>query len=158
MSGGQEQPAASRLTAVKFEGTPWSTAVCWNCGTESPGGTDTECPAPDCRRPLVPPALLVVFPDGQVEVQPGDRAALGRHGPHSRLFEAYPNVSRRHVVLGVDADGRAWIEPLRTSNGTFVNGDEVSPVQRTLDDDDTVRLAGDVEGTVTIFAGRRRDP
>lgn len=157
MSGGDEQPAASRLTAVRFEGTPWSTAVCWNCGTESSDETDAECSAPGCGRPLVPPALLVVFPNGQVEVRPGDQAALGRHGPYSRLFQPYPNVSRRHAVLGVDADGRAWIEPLRTSNGTFVNDDEVPPGHRTLHDDDTVRLAGDAEGTVTIFAGRRQE-
>ncbi|MEV6797538.1 FHA domain-containing protein [Micromonospora rifamycinica] len=129
--------------------------TCWNCGTPPASQTSTECLDPDCRRPLTPPAMLVVFTYGQVEIAPGGQAELGRHGAYGRLFRSYPNVSRRHAVLGVDPDGRAWVSPVPTPNGTFVNGDEIGPVQRSLASGDRIRLARDAEGTVTLFPRQR---
>ncbi|MEU1884030.1 FHA domain-containing protein [Micromonospora rifamycinica] len=134
-------------------GVPVTT--CWNCGTPPASETSTECLAPDCRRPLTPPAMLVVFAYGQVEIAPGGQAELGRHGAYGRLFRSYPNVSRRHAVLGVDPDGRAWVTPAHTPNGTFVNGDEIPAAQRSLASGDRIRLARDAEGTVTLFPRQR---
>jgi hypothetical protein len=131
---------------------PWSLDVCWHCRTPSPHPDNRSCLRPECRRSLTPPALHVRFRDGEVELDPGERAELGRHGPHGRTFRGFPNVSRRHAVLGVDADGRAWVEPLRTPNGTFLNGAELpESVGRTLLSGDTVRLALHAEGTVTLY-------
>ncbi|WFE62981.1 FHA domain-containing protein [Micromonospora sp. WMMD714] len=129
--------------------------ACWNCGTPPASPTSTECLAPDCRRPLTPPGMLVVFAYGQVEIAPGGQVELGRDGTDRRLFRSYPNVSRRHAVLGVDPDGRAWITPVPTPNGTFVNGDEIPAVQRFLASGDRIRLALDAEGTVTLFPRQR---
>ncbi|WP_428966173.1 FHA domain-containing protein [Micromonospora fluostatini] len=131
-------------------------ATCWNCGSPPANETNTECLNPDCRRSLTPPALFVVFEYGQVEVEPGGRAELGRQGPYGRLFRPYPNVSRRHAVVGVEPDGTAWIEPFATPNGTFVNGEEVEPVRRPLTAGDRVRLARDAEGTVRLPSNRQR--
>lgn len=127
-------------------------APCWNCGTAPAHPDNTECLNPDCRRSLTPPAMLVRFRDGQVEVDPGARAELGRHGRHARLFRPFPNVSRRHAVVGVDPDGRAWIEPIPTPNGTFIDSREIQPsVRRPLRTGHVVRFALHAEGTVTVF-------
>jgi hypothetical protein len=135
-----------------LDGEPWSTAVCWNCGTPSANAQNTECLNPQCRRPLVPPALHIRFETGEVQLEPGTRTELGRQGPHSRVFESYPNVSRRHAVVGVEWDGRAWIEPVPTPNGTFVNGTEIPESSRyPLRNRDTVRLARDATGHIRVY-------
>ncbi|WP_309111931.1 FHA domain-containing protein [Saccharothrix sp.] len=143
------------VVAAPAEGVPrepWSLEVCWHCGTPSPHPDNRSCLRPDCRSSLTPPALHVRFRDGEVQLDPGGRAELGRQGPHARAFRGFPNVSRRHAVLGVDPDGRAWIEPLPTPNGTFLNGAELpESVGKTLHSGDTVRLALHAEGTVTLY-------
>ncbi|TCO52920.1 FHA domain-containing protein [Actinocrispum wychmicini] len=131
----------------------WSTEVCWRCGTFSPHRDNRTCLAPDCGRSLTPPALHIRFQDGEVDVEPGESVELGRHGVHGRVFRGFPNVSRRHAVVGVDDDRRAWVKPLPdVTNGTFVNKIEVFvPDDKTLVSGDTVRLARDAEGTVTLY-------
>ena len=132
---------------------PWPprSTACWHCGTEPPpDAANTECLR--CHKLLEPPAMLVRFPGGQVEVRPGERAELGRVGRYARLFRAFPNVSRRHAVLIAEPDGSAWIEPVPTPNGTFVDGQEIRPADRIrLRDRQRIRLARHAEGTVTLF-------
>ncbi len=131
----------------------WTTAECWLCGTPSRAAGNTECLNPACRRSLIPPALLMRFRDGNVELRAGQRAELGRQGPYSRLFRAFGNVSRRHCVVGVDADGRAWIEAMPTANGTFLNEGEIAEsLSLTLQTGDAVRLALHAAGTVTLYS------
>lgn len=126
---------------------------CWNCGTETHALSGTVCGSPECRRPLNPPALVLRFAYGQIEVNPGERAELGRVGPHAGVFRSFPNVSRWHAVVGVDPDGGAWIKPLPTPNGTFIGGKEIpSDVRHPLKHDDRVRLALFAEGTATVYA------
>jgi hypothetical protein len=145
------EPADVR-DGVGPERESWTAAVCWRCDTPSPNPTNTECLNPDCRRALTPPALYIRFRDGEVELARGERAELGRHGPHARLFRAYTNVSRRHAVVGVETGGRAFLEPLPTPNGTFVNGKEIAqPASLTLFTGDAVRFALHAEGTVTLY-------
>jgi FHA domain len=130
----------------------WDRISCWHCGAMPPDETNTECLNPDCRRPLTPPALLLRFTHGEIEVDLGTRTDLGRLGPHSRVFRTYPNVSRRHAVVGVDSDGRAWIEPLRTPNGTFLDGDEIpAEVRHPLRTGHQMRLALHAEGTAIVY-------
>ncbi|PRX17243.1 FHA domain-containing protein [Actinoplanes italicus] len=138
------------------EPEPEDTALsCWNCGTEVPHPSNVECLEPACRRPLTPPALVIRFADGQVEVARGTRAELGRSGRYVGLFRAYPNVSRRHAVVGADPDGRAWIEPVPTPNGTFLDGSELPASERTpLRSNTRVRFALHAEGTVTVHSRR----
>jgi hypothetical protein len=137
-------------------GEPWTTAVCWNCGTPSPNLSNDVCLNPACRRSLVPPALVVTFQDGQLELQRGDTLMLGRLGRHADKFLSYPNVSREHACIGVEADGRAWVKPRPVVNGTFVNEREVDPDrQHDLRNQDTLRLGRDCKGTVRVFAFER---
>ena len=133
--------------------TGWSTAECWRCGTQSPNSANVECLRPDCRRSLTPPAMHIHFPTGEVEVQPGDSVNLGRQGPHGRVFRDHPNISRRHAAVGVGDDGRAWILPFATSNGTFVNDQEIpDALNRTLASGDRIRFAASAAvGTVTLY-------
>ncbi|WP_117213936.1 FHA domain-containing protein [Allorhizocola rhizosphaerae] len=124
--------------------------ACWNCGARPHPGND-ECV--ECHRTLTPPALVIRFRDGNVEVELGSQVELGRHGHHGRLFRSFGNVSRRHAVVGVDADGRAWIEPNPTPNGTFVNQREIAPsVRRPLESYQVVRFALHAEGTVMVYS------
>jgi hypothetical protein len=152
-----EQPADQEPEDEEAEepesGDPdWDRSGCWHCGTVPPDQANTECLNPACRRPLAPPALLLRFGHGEVEVDLGARAELGRLGPHARVFRIYPNVSRRHAVVGVDPDGRAWIEPRATPNGTFVNGSEIpAETRRTLRSGQRIRLALHAEGTATVY-------
>lgn len=133
--------------------TAWSTSVCWNCGTNSPSSSNTTCLATSCRKRLVPPALLIRFPDGQIELDLGEQAVLGRAGAHSLLFERFPNVSRYHALVGIDTNQEAWIVPTRTPNGTFVNGTEVSEgLRHVLRISDRIRLASVAEGSVVLFS------
>ncbi|GGM89254.1 hypothetical protein GCM10011609_27620 [Lentzea pudingi] len=131
---------------------PWSKKVCWHCDTESPNEANADCLNDDCRRSLTPPELYLRFRDGEVEVERGEQAELGRRGEHGQVFRAYPNVSRRHALVGVGADGMAWITPVNTPNGTFVNGTELQPAVRTaLHSADVVRFGAHAEGTVTLY-------
>jgi len=154
--GADPQPGGDTAPAPGVEQVPdgeqWSTAVCWNCGTPSANAQNTECLNPQCRRPLVPPALHIRFETGEVQLEPGTRTELGRQGPHGSVFESHPNVSRRHAVVGVEWDGRVWIEPVPTPNGTFVNGTEIPESSRyPLRNRDTVRLARDATGQIRVY-------
>lgn len=130
----------------------WDRSRCWNCGTVPPDSSNTECLNPECRRALTPPALLIRFQYGDVEVNPGAQAELGRKGDHSTVFRSFPNVSRRHAVVGVDPDGAAWILPLPAPNGTFLDEAEIEPsLRQPLRNGQRVRFALHAEGTTSIF-------
>ncbi|MEU7768500.1 FHA domain-containing protein [Nocardia sp. NPDC049190] len=50
-------------------------------------------------------------------------------------------VSRHHAIVGMDENGRVWIQDSNSSNGTRVNGEELAPgEQRTLRPGDSVEL------------------
>lgn len=129
----------------------WDRSRCWHCDAEPPDSRNTDCL--DCHRSLTPPVLLLRFQQNEIEVNPGMRVELGRIGEHGRVFRSYPNVSRRHAVVGVDPDGQPWIEPLPTPNGTFVNGIEIpASVRQPLRNGQQVRFALHAEGTATVYA------
>jgi pSer/pThr/pTyr-binding forkhead associated (FHA) protein len=97
--------------------------------------------------------MHIRFPQGEVEVQPGQNVHLGRQGPHGQVFRDYPNVSRRHATVGVDHDGRAWIVPFAVSNGTFLNDQELpDSLNRTLASGDRIRFAASAAvGAITLY-------
>jgi hypothetical protein len=130
----------------------WDRSTCWNCATAPPDAGNTECL--HCHRSLTPPGLLIRFQYGEVAVDPGARAELGRIGKHGRVFRSYLNVSRRHAVVGVDPDGGAWVEPLPTPNGTFLDGTEVpASVRQPIHNGQLLRFALHAEGIASVFTG-----
>ncbi|WET76209.1 FHA domain-containing protein [Amycolatopsis sp. QT-25] len=131
--------------------TQWSHDRCWHCGEEAAAG-NTQCTKMACGRSLTPPHLHIKFAGGEVELSAGVRAELGRLGEYQRLFQSYPNVSRAHAVVQVRTDGTAWIEPLPTPNGTFLNDVEIQPaLSRRLASGDRIRFARNAEGSITLY-------
>jgi pSer/pThr/pTyr-binding forkhead associated (FHA) protein len=98
--------------------------------------------------------LRLVFPTGNVEVPAGTSLILGRDPEESLVaaaFASYDNVSRRHATVTVSDTGQATIRDEHSTNGTFVNGDRVLPgTEVRLVDGDSVRLAADVTGEVSL--------
>ena len=80
-----------------------------------------------------PSCCASIFPTGNVEVPAGTSLVLGRDPEESLVaaaFASYDNVSRRHATVTVSDTGQATIRDEHSTNGTFVNGDPVSPASR----------------------------
>jgi hypothetical protein len=132
-------------------------AVCWKCGTRATDAVNDRCAV--CHESLVPPALVIEFSDGPVVLtRPGMSADLGRAGTYGHVFARYPNVSRLHATVNVDAQGDAWITPNPAApNGTFVNDKEV--VNRTpLTPADQLRFAAAAGPYLGPVSDRIRQP
>jgi pSer/pThr/pTyr-binding forkhead associated (FHA) protein len=80
---------------------------------------------------------------------------VGREAPApqsliDRLQREFDNVSRRHALLRLVADG-LWVEDLASTNGTFVNGVRLQARHAVrLSDGATVRFAADLMATVHV--------
>jgi hypothetical protein len=122
--------------------------TCWKCGHRQADTRNDICE--ECKESLIPPVLVIDFPEGAVVLRDrGAAAELGRAGDHGRLFAAYPNVSRRHALVSVDAAGAASITPYpEAPNGTFVNDVEIKEKRR-LQPGDRIRFATDGEPPVS---------
>jgi hypothetical protein len=59
-----------------------------------------------------------------LDVAPGDE--LGRSGVGRDFFKDVGTVSRRHARVGF-RDGMWWIEDLKSTNGTWLNGKRIEP-------------------------------
>ncbi|WP_460366192.1 FHA domain-containing protein, partial [Actinocorallia lasiicapitis] len=111
-----------------------------------------------CLKPLrsVPgqPSLRLQFPTGELSVTMGQHLVLGRdagQSPAAATFTQYDNVSRKHATVWLDPSGVAKVRDERSTNGTFVNGERLSPgVEAFLQDGDSLRLAADVTGTIHL--------
>src|SRR5205823_4913015 len=116
--------------------------ACWDCGHDAVNATNDTCAR--CHESLTPPVLVIGFPDGRVVLRTRRASAhLGRAGAYGHIFGRYPNVSRQHAAVIVDADGDAWIEPVPAApNGTFVNGHEILTRTR-LAPEDEIRFAAE---------------
>jgi FHA domain len=140
--------------------------ICFTCGANLPRITPAEESAPaitvaqkavsgERARRISAAVLRISFPAGNVEVPAGTSLLLGRDPAESLVaaaFERCENVSRRHAIITVDDAGHATIRDEDSTNGTFVNDDRLLPgVEVRLVDGDTVRLAADVSGKVTVF-------
>ncbi|MFI0486621.1 FHA domain-containing protein [Actinomadura sp. 9N215] len=144
-------PAAERPAERLDEPAEVEPRACLYCDTPVPHASNTRCLT--CHRPLDGPAVLVLrFAGGEtVEVERDGTVLLGRAlaSPAEKALRDSGRVSREHATAGVDGEGRAWVRDERSLNGTFVNGEEVTPgVPRPLRDGDKVRL-GDRE-TVAV--------
>jgi DNA-binding winged helix-turn-helix (wHTH) protein len=83
------------------------------------------------------PAGWLVGAAMRIAVSAGQHV-LGREGDDVIAIQS-PTVSRRHVRLTIEGDGRAVIEDLASKNGTFVN-DRALAAATPLVDGDVVRI------------------
>jgi pSer/pThr/pTyr-binding forkhead associated (FHA) protein len=146
-----------------------SDLICFTCGANLPRvrlANETDDPplavtvaqkaisADKSGRQISSTVLRISFPAGNVEVPAGTSVLLGRDPAESLVaaaFDGCENVSRRHALITVDDHGHASIRDENSTNGTFVNGDRLLPgTDVRLVDGDTVRLAADVTGDVTL--------
>ena len=144
-----------------------SDLICFTCGANLPKGriareADDSIPvtvaqktiSPEARRSISSTVLQISFPAGNVEVPAGTSVLLGRDPAESLVaaaFDGCENVSRRHALILVDDGGHASIRDEGSTNGTFVNDDRLLPgIDVRLVDGDTIRLAADVTGKVTL--------
>ena len=141
--------------------------ICFTCGANLPMvRSAAEPPVPitvaqealssgNSSRGISSAVLRISFPAGNVEVPAGTSVLLGRDPAESLVaaaFEQCENVSRRHAVVTVDDAGHATIRDENSTNGTFVNNDRLLPgTDVRLVDGDTIRLAADVSGMVTVL-------
>jgi hypothetical protein len=141
-----ERPHENERDADRAEDAPRTD--CWQCGHHQTDARNDICE--QCKESLEPPVLLIDFPEGAVVLRErGTSAELGRAGEYGRLFAAYPNVSRRHASVSVDAAGDAWLTPYpEAPNGTFVNEVEIMEKRR-LQPGDRIRFATDGEPPVS---------
>lgn len=130
---------------------------CTYCGTPAPSTVNTRCLV--CHKPLAPSALELQFADdASLVLERGENALLGRHrdSPLKDYLRGFRTVGRRHATIGVTQDGKAWLRDEDATNGTFVNGCELTPrLPQALRDGDEIGLGGRVRGTVTVRDGRR---
>src|SRR5581483_584563 len=142
-------------------------AMCPYCEAVLPSPAAAQCDkclrpiprhgqAPPMQPPMpqAPPTLRLQFPSGELQLQPGQHLVLGRdagQSPVAGTFTQYDNVSRRHTTVWLDEQGIAWVRDERSTNGTFVNNERLSPgVEALLHDGDALRLAADVTGQVRL--------
>ena len=141
--------------------------ICFTCGANLPRIVSADDPplpitvaqkavsADKAGRLISSTVLRITFPAGNVEVPAGTSVLLGRDPAESLLaaaFDQCENVSRRHASITVDDAGHATIRDEHSTNGTFVNNDRLLPgTDVRLVDGDTVRLAADVTGLVTLL-------
>lgn len=141
--------------------------ICFTCGANLPRIVSADDPplpitvaqkavsADKAGRLISSAVLRITFPAGNVEVPAGTSVLLGRDPAESLVaaaFDQCENVSRRHASITVDDAGHATIRDEHSTNGTFVNNDRLLPgTEVRLVDGDTVRLAADVTGLVTVL-------
>jgi pSer/pThr/pTyr-binding forkhead associated (FHA) protein len=141
--------------------------ICFTCGANLPRVMSADEPPPPITvaqkavygnksgRRISSAVLRISFPAGNVEVPAGTSVLLGRDPGESLVaaaFEQCENVSRRHALITVDDAGHATIRDENSTNGTFVNNDRLLPdIDVRLVDGDTVRLAADVTGKVSVL-------
>jgi pSer/pThr/pTyr-binding forkhead associated (FHA) protein len=141
--------------------------ICFTCGANLPRIVSADDPplpitvaqkavsADKAGRLISSTVLRITFPAGNVEVPAGTSVLLGRDPAESLVaaaFDQCENVSRRHASITVDDAGHATIRDEHSTNGTFVNNDRLLPgTDVRLVDGDTVRLAADVTGLVTLL-------
>jgi pSer/pThr/pTyr-binding forkhead associated (FHA) protein len=169
------QPASRKERAVKATRTCPDCAtevgaadlICFTCGANLPRIVSADDPplpitvaqkavsADKAGRLISSTVLRITFPAGNVEVPAGTSVLLGRDPAESLVaaaFDQCENVSRRHASITVDDAGHATIRDEHSTNGTFVNNDRLLPgTDVRLVDGDTVRLAADVTGLVTLL-------
>ena len=103
-------------------------------------GTTAPVTAKTLKRPCL--TFLSGGPVGLVYTLVSGTETLVGRGSEADIPIEEPRVSRRHAVFKVSDKGQVTIEDLRSSNGTFVNGDQVKK-RKTLEDGDRIQVGYD---------------
>lgn len=90
--------------------------------TMRPGAT----PPPPPRQPQAKPGHLVCQ-NPPIRLGIGDGAIIGRRGSYAQTFAGQGYVSGNHARLQYNASGQFEIVDLGSTNGTFVNGQQLAP-------------------------------
>ncbi|MDR0893967.1 MAG: FHA domain-containing protein [Prevotellaceae bacterium] len=82
-------------------------------------------------RPKVPPKVLpmrLVCTNPPLRLALVDGVVIGRrHGGYAEAFTPYTYISGKHARLQKSADGKWEVIDLDSTNGTFLNGDQLTP-------------------------------
>ena len=128
-------------------------------------GEDTRGSAqpPESPPPVTRPRQLAItfVCDGQTarhDLAPGEQVALGRDPAASPFADAFARddlVGRLHAIIVYGPDGTPLIRDMYSTNGTYVNEEEMPPgSQRMLADGDKIRLGGQTTGRVRSVSAR----
>lgn len=105
--------------------------------TMRPGAT----PPPPPRQPQAKPGHLVCQ-NPSIRLGIGDGAIIGRRGSYAQAFAGQGYVSGNHARLQYNASGQFEIVDLGSTNGTFVNGQQLAPnMPRVVNVGDIVKFA-----------------
>ena len=105
--------------------------------TMRPGAT----PPPPPRQPQAKPEHLVCQ-NPPIRLGIGDGAIIGRRGSYAQTFAGQGYVSGNHARLQYNASGQFEIVDLGSTNGTFVNGQQLAPnMPRVVNVGDIVKFA-----------------
>ena len=105
--------------------------------TMRPGAT----PPPPPRQPQAKPGHLVC-PNPSIRLGIGDGAIIGRRGSYAQAFAGQGYVSGNHARLQYNASGQFEVVDLGSTNGTFVNGQQLAPnMPRVVNVGDIVKFA-----------------
>lgn len=105
--------------------------------TMRPGAT----PPPPPRQPQAKPGHLVCQ-NPSIRLGIGDGAIIGRRGSYAQAFAGQGYVSGNHARLQYNASGQFEVVDLGSTNGTFVNGQQLAPnMPRVVNVGDTVKFA-----------------
>ena len=105
--------------------------------TMRPGAT----PPPHPRQPQAKPGHLVCQ-NPSIRLGIGDGAIIGRRGSYAQAFAGQGYVSGNHARLQYNASGQFEVVDLGSTNGTFVNGQQLAPnMPRVVNVGDIVKFA-----------------
>lgn len=105
--------------------------------TMRPGAT----PPPPPRQPQAKPGHLVCQ-NPSIRLGIGDGAIIGRRGSYAQVFAGQGYVSGNHARLQYNANGQFEVVDLGSTNGTFVNGQQLAPnMPRVVNVGDIVKFA-----------------
>lgn len=106
--------------------------------TMRPGATP---PPPPPRQPQAKPGHLVCQ-NPSIRLGIGDGAIIGRRGSYAQVFAGQGYVSGNHARLQYNASGQFEVVDLGSTNGTFVNGQQLAPnIPRVVNVGDIVKFA-----------------
>lgn len=106
--------------------------------TMRPGATP---PPPPPRQPQAKPGHLVCQ-NPSIRLGIGDGAIIGRRGSYAQAFAGQGYVSGNHARLQYNASGQFEVVDLGSTNGTFVNGQQLVPnMPRVVNVGDIVKFA-----------------
>lgn len=105
--------------------------------TMRPGAT----PPPPPRQPQAKPGHLVCQ-NPSIRLGIGDGAIIGRRGSYAQAFAGQGYVSGNHARLQYNASGQFEVVDLGSTNGTFVNGQQLATnMPRVVNVGDIVKFA-----------------